>query len=327
MHATDSIHLHLSITPGTVHSIPSGCQLNFLTKEDTVAHNETQYITSRRLKRLYMIEAKGTFESDWSFDLLPTNCFWLYFQFIGHSQRNSMQHTALSHNEYQGFHSAGLHTHRIQLRAGKTWFVLLGIKTKDITDFTAEWPLLAKPSAISQPYFSSINIGYRIKQVFEKIQQYEPLPFSLYSKISCHLCELISIYHQDLKDKERLQQKEDIVIYHEAKEYISEHYMDEGINRDTIADHLGIGVRKLYRVFKDNGLTIHGAIQTIRLYKARELLRETDDPVDIIAFHLNFSTAKYFYRQYVKWFGHSPSKERELHQKSKKKRRKYQPKD
>lgn len=320
MHATESILLHPSIVLGADHDTPRGCHLNFLTEKDAPVNRGKQYIASRRMGDLHVIEVKGIFETDWSFDLFPLSCFWLHFQFIGRSQRGDKIHTALSNSAYQGFYS-GQHPSQIRVKGGKAAMVLIGIEMDDTASFTSEWPLLAEPKTVDQPYFSSIPIGYRIKQVFEKIGQYTDSRFSLYRKIYYHLCQLIEVYHQDLDDKRRAQHKEDIVIYHEAIEYITEHYMSEDINRDTIAKHLGIGVRKLYRVFEDKHITIHGAIQTIRLHKARELLRETDDSVDIIAFQLNFSTAHYFYKQYVQRFGHSPSKERELYLRSKKKKK------
>jgi len=292
--------------------------LNFLTEADIALWDGKQYMAFKQLEGLHVIEVKGTYQTDWHFDLLLPDCFWLLLQFTGHSKRDALSHTALSAGEYRGFYSIR-DTHNIQVKAGKTWMVLLGVKINDTATFTSEWPQLVKPATIDQPYFSSINIGYRIRQIFEKIQQSTATPYSLRSNIHYHLCQLIEVYHQDLKDKARSLHKEDIVIYNEAIDYIVEHYMDEDINKNTIAEKLQVSSRKLYRVFEGKHTTIHSAIQTIRLYKGREMLRETDMSVDGIAFQLNFSTAHYFYKQYVQRFGHSPSKERELHRKKKKK--------
>src|SRR5690606_6657166 len=133
-------------------------------------------------------------------------------------------HTALSSSEYTGFYSL-FDTHKIQVKAGKSWMVLLGVKVDGDASFTSEWPLLTKPTTIDQPYFSVINIGYRISQIFEKIQQSTDTPYSLRSNVHYLLCQLIEVYHQDLKDKARSLHKEDVVIYNEAIDYITEHYM------------------------------------------------------------------------------------------------------
>lgn len=294
--------------------------LNFLTKEDITLWDGKQYIAFKQLEGLHIVEIKGTCPSDGDLDLLFPECFWLQFQFTGHSERDSLSHTALSAGEYSGFYSIR-DTHKIKIKTGRIGMVLLGVKIEDTTTFTSEWPMLVKPTTMDQPYFSSITMGYRIKQIFEKIQQCTDTPYSLRGNIHYHLCQLIDVYHQDLKDKARSLHKEDIVIYHEAIDYITEHYMDEDINRDTIAKSIGITPRKLYRALQGRNTTIHKAIQTIRLYKGREMLQKTDMSVDGIAFELNFSTAKYFYRQYVQLFGHSPSREREIYGKQKKKKK------
>src|SRR5690606_5380236 len=84
-------------------------------------------------------------------------------------------------------------------------------------------------------------------------------------------------------------------------------------NIQRIADELLTSERTLYRVFKDNGLTVNSAIRTIRIHKGREMLRTSNKSVDMIAFTLQFSTAKYFIKTYVRYFGHTPAMERKLH--------------
>lgn len=297
---------------------PAGRYFNFLRPQEALVHNAEQYIAYGDIRQLHAIEIKGTFHSDWHIDLLsPFDCFWLIFQFIGQSSRGAEPNTTLSTGEYCGFYSSK-HPQDIRMRAGKTWLILLGAKIDLHRSFSAEWPLLAPPQTVAPLPFSSVNIGYRVKQILDKIEQFTHNPYSLHSKLHHHLCLLLDVYHQDLSDKARSQNKEDVVIYHEAIRYIHENYMDEDINRDIIAAEIGISPRKLYRAFEGRNTTIKGAIQTIRLYKGREMLRETDMLVDGIAFQLNFSSAKYFYKQYVQQFGHSPTKERELHRKKKK---------
>ena len=310
----------------TISPIVSGDQpppeLSFgcLGAADRIVCHEKQYIASRKIKKLHLIEIRGNFDGDWFFELLPPDCFWLQLQLLGQSQRDGKSHTLLSAGEYQGFHHLGS-APKIQVKAGKTVMLLLGIHIKDGLTFSREWPLLKRPGRNNdQPTFSRIHIGYRIKQVLEKIEAIEDSPFSLHGKLLSPLYQLLDLYQQDLRDKIRSQHKEDIVLYNEAVAYIYEHYREPGINRDSIAAHLNIGIRTLYRVFKDKNTSIHGSIQTIRLYKAREMLQKTERPIDDIAFHVGFSTTKYFDKQYTQRFGHSPGQEREMYHKRKKKR-------
>src|SRR5690606_29694807 len=112
-------------------------------------------------------------------------------------------------------------------------------------------------------------------------------------------------YHGDLLEHAKSIQPEDLSLFYKAKEYIKAHYMDEDIDIYRMADALLTSDRTLYRIFKEHRLTVNSAIQTMRIHKGREMLRSTHDSVDIIAFHLHFATAKYFIKQYVKYFGHT----------------------
>jgi AraC-like DNA-binding protein len=316
MYKNEIINTPQFTTATTSSNSPKGLYLNFLTAKDAVIYEEKNYLSSKQLDDLYAIETKGIFHSDWYIELLPSDCFWLIFQFMGHSEPMTTLQAPLSNGKYAGFYSRDK-PQKIQIKAGKTWMVVLGINVDDEISFTSEWPLFAASTKGDHPSFSAINIGYRIKQVFDKIQQCTASPFSLRHKIHFHLCQLIDIYHKDLNDNTKALQKGDIALYHQATRYISEHFMDEDINIDKIAEVLNVSVRNLYRAFEGKHTTINGAIQLIRLYKARELLRQTNTAIDGIAFQLNFSTAHYFYKR----FGHSPTKERELYGKAKKRKK------
>ena len=301
-------------------SLAASRYLQFLGENDLQEGSEQHFIASRSWKKCHVLEVKGDFDRDWLLRLPLKNFFWLQFQFIGQSERTIGPYSALSSGEYQGFF---LHKQDspIRIKAGRTWLVLLGIKLDKAGQFAQEWPQLAAGDRAQWHQLARMDIGYRIKQVFEKIEQVLDTPYSLRTKMVFYTAQLCDIYQQDLLDKLRSQHKEDIYIYQEAINYISEHYMDAEINSEHIAKQLGISERKLYRIFEGKHISIHSAIQTIRLYKAREMLRETKQSIDLIAADLNFSTRHYFYRQYVLRFGHSPSKERELHRRKKKKKR------
>jgi len=123
----------------------------------------------------------------------------------------------------------------------------------------------------------------------------------------------MEIYHGDLLEQHKSVQQEDISLLHRAKAYIYANYRNEEINIRHIADALLTSERTLYRIFKDHGLTVNSAIQTIRIHKGREMLRTSELSVDMIAFALQFSSAKYFIKTYIRYFGHTPAMERKLH--------------
>lgn len=316
MHTHENIYNHDIPSDTSKSERPKDLYLNLLTEQDTMVSNGRQYIASKSWDELRVVEIKGTFDHAWTFDLAYPSCFWLCFQFMGQSNKNADATSSLATAEFQGFHCDG-NALRIHIEKGKSWMVLLGLNLSDKATFQIEWPIFKGSPAV----LLTSSIGYRVRRIFDKIQQYSNLPFSSDVVLRYHFFQLLDIYHKDLEDRIKVDQQSDLVLYHRAVLYISEHYMDSDIGKDKIAEELNVSVRKLYRAFEGKHTTIKTAIQKIRLYRARELLRETRTSIDGIAFQLHFSTAKYFYRQFTQLFGHSPTKERELHGRSKKKKR------
>ncbi|RMF13212.1 MAG: AraC family transcriptional regulator [Gammaproteobacteria bacterium] len=75
---------------------------------------------------------------------------------------------------------------------------------------------------------------------------------------------------------------------------------------EEFASKLGITDRTLRRQLQQHGLTWQGLIADYRHTKACQLLRETDKPVDIIAWTLGYSDPSNFGRAFRKWEGMSP---------------------
>src|SRR5690606_7278713 len=100
-------------------------------------------------------------------------------------------------------------------------------------------------------------------------------------------------------------------LYHHAMAYIKQHYMDEGINRESVAADCNCSVRQLTRAFEGRSVTFNMAIRTLRLHKARELLHKNRElSIEQIAASLHFTDAKHLANQYRKQFHRSPREER-----------------
>lgn len=291
------------------HALPKGRYFNFLNTADAYRCTEHHYIASRTIGDQFFLEIKGTFQDEWHFTLRPTErVFWMIFQFLGTSI-DTANGSELCHQQYRGFYSEANDTPYL-LRPGKTWVILIGMLISSETQPHQEWPTLEP--APDRSTLPTVNIAHRNKVILEKIQQIKEPHFSLRQRLDYHMIQLMETYHGDLLEYAKSNRQDDVSLFHQAKEYIVAHYMDENIDVDRMAQDLLTSKRTLYRVFQENGLTINSAIQTIRIYKGREMLRRTNKSVDIIAFHLQFSTAKYFIKQYVKYFGHTPAVERKL---------------
>jgi transcriptional regulator GlxA family with amidase domain len=81
--------------------------------------------------------------------------------------------------------------------------------------------------------------------------------------------------------------------------------------RDELAKAAGVSVRQLERLFTSHlGVTIEQHYLTLRLAKARALLRQTSMPVVEIGAECGFASASHFARVYRRAFDVSPSRDR-----------------
>ena len=82
-------------------------------------------------------------------------------------------------------------------------------------------------------------------------------------------------------------------------------------SREELARIAGVSVRQLERLFKRHlGHGIHKQYRSMRLERARQLLRETAFPVLDVAVATGFSSASQFARAYSRAFGESPTRTR-----------------
>lgn len=292
--------------------LSKGYYFTFLDENDTILHQQESYIAQRKIGQLSFIEAKCNHSPDWQLSVgnkHPT--FWLVFQLMGECRICIDSTGNMEHQQYLALYNKKGNLN-FEIKGGKTSLLLIGLRLKNIETFAKEWPHLQLHQDIQFKCHSSIHMGYRIKNTLGQIQRTKNTYFSLKHRLASLVVQLIETYHADLIEHSKSFKQADVSLFHRAKEYIIAHYMDEDINIQQMAKELLTSDRTLYRIFKENGLTVNSAIQSIRIYKGREMLRSTDMSVDMIAFHLQFSTAKYFIKQYVKYFGHTPAAERQL---------------
>ena len=295
------------------HTAPKGLYFNFLTSEDAILCTQNQYIACKKLGTHTFLEVTGNFEEDWRFSISNSQTtFWLTFQFQGTSSIKDIEGSTLSPQHYLGYFNTSSEI-TYQTNAGKVAMILIGVEIQDTLSLAMEWSTLQLDDRQMLQLFPSQQIGYRIKKILELIQKIKYSPYSLQAKLGFHTASLMAIYHRDLLEQRKSAQQEDISLLHRAKAYIYANYRTEDINIQRIADALLTSERTLYRIFKDHGLTVNSAIQTIRIHKGREMLRTSDLSVDMIAFMLQFSSAKYFIKTYIRYFGHTPAMERKLY--------------
>src|SRR5690606_16690273 len=83
------------------------------------------------------------------------------------------------------------------------------------------------------------------------------------------------------------------------------------LNRVTIAEALHCSTRSLSRAFEGRTTSLNSSIILIRLYRARDLLKQkTEHSVEYIASMLHIHNTKHFGTQYKKQFHRTPREER-----------------
>ncbi|WP_432889154.1 helix-turn-helix domain-containing protein [Kribbella sp. CA-245084] len=100
-------------------------------------------------------------------------------------------------------------------------------------------------------------------------------------------------------------------VVRSALTYLNEHYASPGMSLTELAAVLGISPSQLSRRFRAvRGTTPVGYLRDLRLQKARELLTETNQTLQVIAEHTGYRSAFYLSRVFSAQSGQSPSEYR-----------------
>lgn len=98
----------------------------------------------------------------------------------------------------------------------------------------------------------------------------------------------------------------------QAKQYITENYMDSNLSLGSVGDHVGISASYLSELWSEVTHEKFSAyLAAFRVEKAQQLLRTTTLTVKEIGFRCGFNSAQNFIRVYKKYAGISPGQLRE----------------
>ena len=96
----------------------------------------------------------------------------------------------------------------------------------------------------------------------------------------------------------------------EVVKYVNEHY-HENIYLEMLADEFGFSVKYLSRVFKEyTGVRFVEYLSEIRIKKAKDLLENTEESVNVIGEKVGFGSRNTFYRAFKSAYGITPAEYR-----------------
>ena len=104
-------------------------------------------------------------------------------------------------------------------------------------------------------------------------------------------------------------------LYREAKHLIDIGYNSQDISIQYIADKLGVHRSYLSSIFKDfHKISPKEYLLEVRMKRAKELLKTTDQPIKIIAYSVGYLDPLHFSKAYRQYYDCSPSQYRTLKQ-------------
>ncbi|HMQ57895.1 MAG TPA: helix-turn-helix domain-containing protein, partial [Rhizobiaceae bacterium] len=116
------------------------------------------------------------------------------------------------------------------------------------------------------------------------------------------------------EDRQRIGQEPDLTGKSEKLRKVTQlmaDHLDEPLAAGDLAKSVGLSVRQVERLFlRHLGATPGRYYMTLRLERARELLRQTNVPILEVALATGFTSHSYFAQSYRLQFGRAPSDER-----------------
>ena len=127
-------------------------------------------------------------------------------------------------------------------------------------------------------------------------------------KVLSHVFELLHLCTAQMQE----QKGEAVGTVATAVGYIHEH-LEGGVALSDVADALHVNKHYLCRLFKaETGMTVGAYINSARVVRAKQLLRDTREPISFVASECGFNEASVFAKSFKKETGMTPSAYRNL---------------
>lgn len=168
-------------------------------------------------------------------------------------------------------------------------------------------------SFIFQEYFLKFYIGSPVRGIVESVTENEQIPFYHFTKDTSWCGEVTAILQKMRKNIPIPPKKQENTInirMQKFLEYIEQHY-SEDVALSDIAGSANVSKSECLRCFKlSMQTTPYKYLMEVRLSKAAELLKKTDEPVSEISSKTGFHQMSYFGKCFWEKTGYSPKEYR-----------------
>ncbi|MDD9266078.1 AraC family transcriptional regulator [Paenibacillus sp. GCM10023248] len=151
---------------------------------------------------------------------------------------------------------------------------------------------ILKNNALDVP--AGLQLSRHSLAKLETIEQIEAVVFEMFDDIKRRLDDKRSMKQDDLIRK--------------INDMIEQHCGNPNLCLNWIADELDMSPIYLSRVYKQNTMNaVVDVINTMRMERAKDLLKHSDLPIADIAERIGYTNSSYFYRMFKKNFGVTPT--------------------
>lgn len=186
----------------------------------------------------------------------------------------------------------------------------------DIMNSVQEFSYTVCSSTLMRIAFIVISVVENMDSIGGSHIQYNINKFMVNINTAETLIEIRSIFFDTFNtiflslDKKKINKLDSLV--NTITEMIDKNYNNESLCLEFIADSLSMSAAYLGRIFKKQiGKPVSDYINEVRINRAKELLSETDKPVNEITSLTGFISSTYFYTIFKKKYGLTPNEYRQ----------------
>src|SRR5690606_1949728 len=173
---------------------------------------------------------------------------WLCLQFHG---KLSFPDGHVSQPATVSSFATGTDDYPLTLAAEKQWALLLGVSGPSRQLLLAELAPLRELPDGPQNDWAAYSITFADRRQLDAFSKLAFGPFTTPHHIGQLLAKLYGAYAQQLeKPSEPGGEESLLLLYHRAMTYITQHFLDEDINLEVVADACHCSARQLYRAFE-----------------------------------------------------------------------------